>query len=445
MGTLTRESAGPGRGRSVRFDAGESPARPAGVCDTVSLDPPIRRGVGRAGGNTDIGRGAAMEARRDITGTVVFAGGGTGGHLSPGLAVAEELASHSPGLRRVFACSTRPIDAFMLGPAGAGERFEPIDASVFSARPAALWRFLRGWSGAVRQSRALLEREKASVVVALGGFVAAPVVRAARSLGIPAVLLNLDVVPGKSNRLVARWCRQVISTCPTPTLPLFASRIIPMPLRRSTLASTFGGRAGCRARLGFDAEPHTPVLLITGASQGAASINDLMIMLAREQADVLRGWQIYHLTGHGREGDVSAAYEQAGIAARVQPFQSSMGLAWGAADLAISRAGANSVAEIAANAVPTLFLPYPHHRDQHQRFNAAELVEMGGALCVEDHIDAATNLRKHGDLIRSLLSNATRRESMRKVLEASRPENGAAIMARMVLGVVEPSAPAESI
>lgn len=372
------------------------------------------------------------EARRDITGTVVFAGGGTGGHLSPGLAVAEQLATRAPGLKRVFACSTRSIDAHMLGPSGANERFEPIEASVFSVRPAGLWQFVRTWPGAVRQARELLERENGTVVVALGGFVAAPVVRAAWSIGLPSVLLNLDVVPGKSNRLVARWCREVISTCPTPSLPLFASRLIPMPLRRSTLASTFGGRAACRERLGFNTQPEKPVLLVTGASQGAASLNDLMLLLAREHADLLRPWQVYHLTGHGREGDMAAAYEQAGVRARVEPFQPSMGLAWGSADLAISRAGANSVAEIAANAVPTLFLPYPHHRDQHQRFNAAELVEIGGAACVDDHIDAAANLRQHGDLLRSLLTDASRRAVMRETLEANRPANGAATMADIV-------------
>jgi UDP-N-acetylglucosamine--N-acetylmuramyl-(pentapeptide) pyrophosphoryl-undecaprenol N-acetylglucosamine transferase len=366
--------------------------------------------------------------------TVLLAGGGTGGHISPGLAVAEALADMRPDLGRVFACSQRDIDRTML--VNAGEVFIPIGAMPFGHRPAQILRFLRGWRRAMAQTIDIIDSNNVRVVIALGGFVAAPAIAAARRRGVPRVLLNLDAVPGKANRYIAHRGAETLTACDiTAASARFEGSRVSMPLRRSTLASSFGDPRHCRIALGLD--PHRPTLLITGASQGSQSINDLIQAIVKHHCDWLAGWQIHHLTGHGREGDLAAMYRAAGISAVVEPFRNEMGLAWGAADLAISRAGANSVAEIAANAVPAIFFPYPHHMDRHQFHNAIPLVEAGGAAVCEDHVDPGRNLDQHGETLRRALRNPHTLDSMRQALAACRPHNGAQAVAARLIAMIK--------
>jgi len=368
------------------------------------------------------------------TATVLFAGGGTGGHISPGLAIAEALADMRPDLGRVFACSHRDIDRTMLE--SAGERCIPLAAMPFGRSPAQILRFLRGWRRAMAQTIDIIDANDVRVVIALGGFVSAPAVAAARRRDVPRVLLNLDAVPGKANRYIGRQGTEILTACEiTAVSARFKSSRVAMPLRRSTLACSYGDPQHCRAALGLD--PRLPTMLITGASQGSQSINDLIQAIVEHHSDWLIGWQVHHLTGRGREGELASVYREAGIPALVEPFRHEMGLAWGAADLAISRAGANSVAEIAANAVPAIFFPYPHHADRHQYHNALPLVEAGGAVVCEDHVDAGRNLREHGEILRRALQNHHMLDTMRQALAARRPDNGAKLVAARLIAMIE--------
>jgi UDP-N-acetylglucosamine--N-acetylmuramyl-(pentapeptide) pyrophosphoryl-undecaprenol N-acetylglucosamine transferase len=339
--------------------------------------------------------------------TFLFAGGGSGGHLSPGLAVAERLADLDRDARAVFACSGRDIDRTML--AEAGVEFEQLPGSPFSLRPAGLLRFARDFRRSRRAARDMLHRHSIERVIALGGFIAAPVVSAAVRSGTPVTLLNLDAPPGKANRWMARRCREVLTAVPLPEMPGFADRVVGMPVRRSA----FSGAPpdACRRELGLD--PGVPTLLVTGASQGARSINALLVALAQSDPAALNGWQVLHLTGLRDEQMVRDAYAAAGVPAVVRPFVHNMGPAWGAADLAVSRAGASSVAEARLNAVPTIFLPYPYHRDQHQRRNARPMVELGGAVVEIDHVEPERNLPAAGAAIRRLVGDVQEREAMR--------------------------------
>ena len=359
--------------------------------------------------------------------TIIFAGGGSGGHLSPGLAIDERLREIDPQARSIFLCSNREIDATMLGEAGV--RHIALPATPPSPRPMRLLRFARTFRASVRQAREIMQRERAMRVIALGGFVAAPVVKAARSIGVPALLVNLDAPPGKANRWIARSCATVVSAIEVPMLPGFASQVIGMPIRRRAMAPANGPE--CRVRLGL--EPDLPVLVVTGASQGATSINALMMELARSQPTLFKGWQILHLAGHNADGPLREGYGGAGICATVLPFLHDMGVAWGAAELAISRAGANSVAEIACNAVPALFLPYPHHKDMHQRHNAQPLVDAGAAAMEIDRIAATANAQTLGPVLDSLLRDGERRARMRTALQAMKRPDAALTIARMAL------------
>jgi UDP-N-acetylglucosamine--N-acetylmuramyl-(pentapeptide) pyrophosphoryl-undecaprenol N-acetylglucosamine transferase len=359
--------------------------------------------------------------------SVVFAGGGTGGHISPGLAIAERLAALAPTARPFFACSERPIDAEMLGNAGA--EYAAIAASPVAWRPAGLWRFVRDWRKGKAQARRILSERKASWVVALGGFVTGPVVAAAVAAGVPVLLVNLDARPGRANRWVARRATRVVSAVETPESPGFAPEIVGMPIRRVAIAP--GDALSCREKLGL--VPTLPTLLVTGASQGASSLNELMLAMLDRRREAFAGWQVLHLAGTADVGRLRTAYAAAGVPARVEAFTHRIGLAWGAADLALSRAGANSVAEAAANAVPTVFAPYPYHKDAHQAANAEPLVRAGGAALGVDAIDAERNLGGLGRTLAELLTDPARRRAMRESLERSRPGDAATAIARMLL------------
>jgi UDP-N-acetylglucosamine--N-acetylmuramyl-(pentapeptide) pyrophosphoryl-undecaprenol N-acetylglucosamine transferase len=151
----------------------------------------------------------------------------------------------------------------------------------------------------------------------------------------------------------------------------------------------------------------------------------------------MRNWQVLHITGPTKESDMAAAYAQLGVPAQVMPFCDTMGLAWGAATVAISRSGAGSVAEAWANAVPTIFLPYPFHKDDHQRLNAGPIVAAGGAVLLKDLVDAPANASQLAAPMLELVCGEAKREAMAAALRATTPIDGAEAVAQWVREVVK--------
>ena len=150
----------------------------------------------------------------------------------------------------------------------------------------------------------------------------------------------------------------------------------------------------------------------------------------------LDGWQVLHLTGQGPFGStLQAAYERAGVTAKVETFAHHIGTYWGAADAALSRAGANSVGEAVFNKVPTLFAPYPFHRDQHQKHNAKPVVEAGGALLAEDQVDPEANCATLGTRLSQLLGDHPARARMVQVLTEMSADDGAIEVVRALLDI----------
>lgn len=366
----------------------------------------------------------------------VLAGGGTGGHIFPNLAIAEQLESllgRRP--RCVFAVSARPLDAQILK--DESREFEVIPAEPFVLRPRGLLKFLNSWGRSVRATRELLQklkREHGRVdVVATGGFVSAPVAQAARVERVPVTLVNLDATPGRANRWIARHAARVFTAAEAPSVGWPAIR----PLVRAAAMAPGDARA-CRTKLGLD--PDRPVLFVTGASQGAGTINKLLVALVEKHASdfVSRGWQVIHQTGPRTDAkDIEnsrGAMKSAGIPAIVEPFFREMGVAWGAADLALSRSGAGSVAEAWANATPSVFLPYPYHKDQHQRANAAILLRAGACVVEDDLIDPEKNAGRAGATLLELMRDDAKREAMRAALKSLGPADGASTVARALVG-----------
>lgn len=350
--------------------------------------------------------------------------------MSPGLAVAERVHVIAPDSEVLFVCSDRSIDRMMLENAGAP--FRAIDAEPFSLRPHKALRSLAAMRRGTRQSLSLLEEHGATAVLSLGGFVSVPVVRAANRRGIHVLLLNLDAVPGRANRWSARHANEVRTALPLhDPRDLGAPGLVGFPIRREAIAP--GDSMSCRERLGL--APERPTLLVIGASQGAGTLNGFMREFVRGSAGVLDEWQVLHIAGTSDQKALEHTYAAAGIEGMVLPFLEKVGLAWGAAEVAISRAGANSVAESAANNVPTIFVPYPWHRDLHQRYNADELVRSGGAVLALDAIDPAANLHAIGEPLRELLLDPVARNRMRAILEERTAPDGAREVAELLLGV----------
>lgn len=362
--------------------------------------------------------------------SIVLAGGGTGGHISPGLAIAERIRAIDSSVRIVFACSSRAIDAAMLTDAGA--EYHPVRAEGFSLNPKKLLRFVRGIKRGRDDARRLIAEVRPAWVVCLGGFVTPPVVAAAAAAGIPILLVNLDATPGRANRWVHRYATRTISAVAVPKIPGFAEAVIGMPIRRVAIAPASAEL--CRAEVGLD--PHSPVLLITGASQGSQSLNDLAVAMARSHGAAFRDWQVLHLCGSNPAGGIARyerAWREAGIRAAVLPFLHRMGVAWGAAELALSRAGASSVAEAQANRVPTIFAPYPYHKDMHQRENAKPLVDAGAALMEVDAVDPESNLGGLGARVIELMASGGRRLEIRRALSEFPPPDSAERIAEFLV------------
>lgn len=359
---------------------------------------------------------------------VVFMGGGSGGHLYPALAIAERVRAHTPDARFVYLCSERAIDAQILSSAGA--EFVAVPARSPGRSPGSVLRFMRSWGPSVRASRGVmreLKREGRRVVpVAMGGFVAAPCVMGARAERLDVLMTNLDAVPGLANRWIARRASKIVTAAPVSG---FDWPQIPPIVRRGTLASA--SPESCRERFGLD--PDAPTLLVTGGSQGARTLNELLIALAEHESAPLRGWQVIHQTGEGASPEIAPAYARAGVRAWVGAFIDDMASAWGAAELALARSGAGAVGEAWATGTPCAFLPYPFHKDQHQKMNAAPLVERGAAVLLEDRVDAKATLQRALPTLAGLLRDEPRRAEMRRALGALGPADGAERVARLIL------------
>lgn len=364
-------------------------------------------------------------------GTVLLAGGGTGGHIYPNVAVAERLRDLGgpDGLQLHYLVSERPGDAKMMQRVAASWSPSPAKPLPSLRKPWTVPKFADAFVRAVLQVRRIIERDRVVAVVGTGGFVTGPAIVAAARSKIPRALVNLDAVPGQANRHLARLCDQVWSTYATPKLP--DASIIGLPLRRVSVLD----RPVQDARRALGLDPDRPVLFVTGATHGAESVIKTMMALVAEpeRARKLDGWQVLHQCGTFEPDTLRTAYQEAGVDAVVVDYCDAMGLAWGGADLVVSRAGAGSVAEAWANAAPTIFLPNPYHKDQHQRHNAQPLVDVGGAVTITDHVDAQRNVESLGPALFGLMADAQQRERMSEALRNTCPPDGAEAVARWLL------------
>ena len=308
--------------------------------------------------------------------TYLLAGGGTAGHVNPLLAIADRLRERDPAATVLVLGTAEGLESRLV-PAR-GYELLVVPRLPLPRRPSlAALRFPARYRAAVRLVEGHLRDRAVDVVVGVGGYAAAPAYSAAHRVGVPIVVHEANVRPGFANRLGARWAAAVgVAFRGTP---LRGAEFVGMPLRPEIERLARPERrllARPEALDFFGLAPDRPVLLATGGSSGAQRINDAVAAAAGEIAAA--GWQILHLTGEYRE---EIAADIPGY--RPLRYADRMDLALAAADLALSRAGTSTVAELAALGIPAVFVPYPVGNGE-QRLNAAESVAAGGALLVED-------------------------------------------------------------
>jgi UDP-N-acetylglucosamine--N-acetylmuramyl-(pentapeptide) pyrophosphoryl-undecaprenol N-acetylglucosamine transferase len=333
--------------------------------------------------------------------SVVIAGGGTAGHIEPAMAVADALSVLAPGVRITALGTHRGLETRLV-PAR-GYHLELITPVPLPRKPTAdLLRLPMRVRRAVDETDTVLDTVDADVVVGFGGYVAVPAYLAARRRGIPVVIHEANASAGWANKLGARWARRVLSAVADPGLP--RAEVVGVPVRAAiTSLDRSAQRPKARAHFGFADDAR--VLLVFGGSQGAQSINRAAAPAAKDLAAA--GISVLHAHGPKNTLDLREPVEGDPPYLAV-PYLDRMDLAYAAADLAICRSGAMTVAEVSAVGLPAVYVPLPIGNGE-QRLNALPVVNAGGGLLVDD---ADLTPEFVGDTVARLLTDAPRLAAM---------------------------------
>jgi UDP-N-acetylglucosamine--N-acetylmuramyl-(pentapeptide) pyrophosphoryl-undecaprenol N-acetylglucosamine transferase len=342
---------------------------------------------------------------------LLVAGGGTGGHVFPGIALAEEVVTRHPANDVVFVGTARGLEATVVPKAGfpielidvRGLKGKGLAASLKNLLllPLALW-----------QSIQILRRWRPDIVVGVGGYASGPVVLAAWLLRIPTAVQEQNAVAGLTNRILGRFAEAAFTAFPEAArhFPRRKVHQLGNPIRR-TLMENF-----MRPEVGHAG----PRLLVFGGSQGAHALNMRVIEALPHLADLRDRLRITHQTGPKDREQVERGYRACGFEPDVREFITDMSAAYAAADLIVCRAGATTLAELTVCKRPSILVPFPAAADNHQVRNALSLSEAGAAVMLEERELTGEVLARE---IRAILSSPERREKMARAAgRLGRPE-----------------------
>ena len=354
---------------------------------------------------------------------VVIAGGGTGGHLYPGIAVAREIASRRPDAQISFAGTARGIEARVVPLEGFALdliRSGGLKGKSLAARARGAALLIPGIVDAWR----IVSRRRPHLVVGVGGYSSGPVVLVAALRGVPTMVLEQNAVPGLTNRLLARYVRAAAVTFESTTA-FFGGKAF---VSGNPVRPEFLQPAGPSMESGADDGIPVTRVLVFGGSQGAHAINIAMVEAAEELAAVGPDLRLTHQTGERDVEMVRAGYRQAGLAADVAPFFDDIARRLRRADLIVCRAGATTLAEISAAGKAAILVPLPTATDEHQRRNAEALAAAGAAMLL---LQSEMNGRTLAERILALGRDREARERMAAAAhERARPDAARVIVDR---------------
>ncbi len=338
---------------------------------------------------------------------LVIAGGGTGGHLFPGVAIAEELRARFADAEVTFVGTSRGIEARVLP--DLGWRLEMIQVS--GLKTVGIIGALRGMfrlPRALWQARKVVKKLAPDAVIGVGGYASGPVVLMARLRGVPTAICEQNSIPGFTNKILGRVVRAVFLSF-DESRRFFKDKKVKLtgnPVRRELLQKLVDVPA---ASTGAN---EVVTILVSGGSQGAVAVNEVasaaLIALAKETK-----LAIIHQTGVKDLEATTKRYADAGVAAETSAFIKDMAGTYARTDLVIGRAGATTVAELAIAGKPAVFIPYPTAADDHQTLNAREMADKGAALMFKQ---SELTPEKLADALRPLLADAAKRRAMSEAM-----------------------------
>jgi len=377
--------------------------------------------------------------------------------LYPGLAVAEALREIEPEVGILFLCTERGIDERIL--AETGFSFIPQPIVPLPRKVGQVWNFYSCWRDSIGLCKGILQKEHPRAVLGLGGFASGPALKVASKMAIPTAMLNPDAAPGIANRYARRHARKIFLQWETSRQYFDKDEskcvVTGCPIRKSIIekaeeSSQFSvlssqkevksEKRGAKRELGLAEDKK--LLVAMGGSQGGRNVNRAVVTCLKGMGErvghrpTLQEWQVLHLTGKEDMKQVTREYEQAGIAAEVWAYTEQMDKVLAAAELVIGRAGASILAELTAAGAPSILLPYPYHKDQHQLRNAEVLAEAGAAKIVTDTCDE----EKTAKALATVLGDSMIEEQLQKMADSAQrlaqPE-AARRVAEELIGMVE--------
>ena len=303
---------------------------------------------------------------------LVIAGGGTGGHLFPGVALAAEFEKLMTDCKVVFIGAQRGLESRVVPALGYELVTLPVGGVVGFGFFSGVIRSL-GLVAASVKAFWILGRIRPDLVIGVGGYASVPAILAAAVRGLPRCILEQNVYPGKANQVLSRFVQRIYQgfASRTEVFPMEKTRVTGNPIRPGTLPPEELQRPQGRKSL-----------LVIGGSQGARQINELVITVVGRLKELFPDLTIVHQTGPAHEEMVRQAYDRSGVEAKVVPFISDMADAYGKADLCLSRAGAMSVSELTASGLPAVLIPYPDAAGGHQGQNGRWMEERGAAVVI---------------------------------------------------------------
>jgi UDP-N-acetylglucosamine--N-acetylmuramyl-(pentapeptide) pyrophosphoryl-undecaprenol N-acetylglucosamine transferase len=337
---------------------------------------------------------------------VAIACGGTGGHLFPGIAIGEKLLER--GCNVLLLVSRKEVDQLSARGATGMEVASLPAVPLLKGR---LPQFVGAFWQSFRQVRQLFKARRPSAVIAMGSFTSAPPILAGKLVRAKTAIHEANSHAGRANRLLAPWVDHAFIgfSSAANLLENRSLKFTGTPVRSQFQPADAGA---CRMALGLDTE--APVILVTGGSQGASAVNEAVCNALPVVAARVPGLQVLHLTGAASIEAMVLRYKTLPVRAKVLPFLTEMELALGAATVAVSRAGASSLAEMAAMQVPSILVPYPAASDDHQYYNARAFAQPGAArMMVQSQLRAEVLA---GSLI-ELITDSFAREKMKVELE----------------------------